>query len=473
MHGLLLVLLLGAPPLVWQFPGPRGAELRVALIAARGDAPEHRMNDDELRALLEAAPAPDGLGCLADARPCADPRVEMLQLLGAAGVIVATSEAIDGGFAVTLTRSPPTEGPWTGTGATLEAAAEDAFGQLRGHGTLQLTTAPPEAAVFIDDRRVGDGSGAYPVGPGSHRLRVEAPGSRPVEQTFEIVLGKPTTLKVTLPDAYGELALLIAPDDARVLLDGAPVADTSKPIELPPGAHRLRVEAVGHDPYDDEITIKSRVRLDLTIGLQRSEEAWKTALRTPDPDTLAHPYYVRASVRLGSVLSGDVDTQTGRGDARLDLESQDAALGTGGLDVGVGWRSRYLTVEALSLGFDSGGGAVDATVDGAAGRARDPFRLHLRPGWVGGRYPAWRLEPYVHGGLVFTRETLDARSATGAYTELTHWMVLLGLELGVRYSLTPEFFVHVGGQFDFLPGERATAVLLLGGGYALELPSWL
>ncbi|MCA9560137.1 MAG: hypothetical protein KC583_16430, partial [Myxococcales bacterium] len=105
MHGLLLVLLLGAPPLVWQFPGPRGAELQAALIAARGDANEHRMNEDELRALLDAAPAPDALGCLADARPCADPRVEVLQLMGAAGVIVATSEAIDGGFAVTLTRA--------------------------------------------------------------------------------------------------------------------------------------------------------------------------------------------------------------------------------------------------------------------------------------------------------------------------------------------------------------------------------
>lgn len=476
VNTLLLIGLLASPPLVWHFPGSRADDLRGALVTARGDAPDHLMTSDELRAFVAAAPVPTELGCLADLRACADPAIEALGLLGAAGRVTAT--VVGGGtdFTVTLLRIAAAGGEpqaYEGRGTTLADAAREAFGQLRGNGTLELTVDPADAAIFLDDRLLGQGSGAYPGPPGAHRLRIEADGKRPIEQGVEITIGRTTTVSVDLPDAYGQLVLLLSPPGARVLVDQTPITDPSQTLELPPGAHRLCVEADGHDPYEADLVIKPRVQLDLTIGLQRSEPAWQAALRSPHADTTAHPFYLRADFRSGAILSGDVDTQTGRGDSRLDVQSQDASLGVAGLTIGAGWRSALLVVEALSLSFEGGPSAVDATVDGTPGRLRDPGRFTIRPGWVGARYDAWRLEPYAQGGVELTRESFDAKRGPGAYTSLTHWSVLLGLEFGVRYALTPDVFVGLAAQFDFLPGQRTQASLLIGGGYALELPEWL
>ena len=79
------------------------------------------------------------------------------------------------------------------TGAARSARA--AGSAIDGKGRLQLT-APPEAEVFLDGRRVGRGSMRLDVAPGAHRIEVKVGKSR-VSERFEVSPNETWTYEVT------------------------------------------------------------------------------------------------------------------------------------------------------------------------------------------------------------------------------------------------------------------------------------
>lgn len=482
---LILICLLQTPPTVyWRFPDAHGLELRAAVTAARGDQlAGHLITEEEIDAWLATRRLPADLGCLADSATCPNPRRGVLAALGATAEVEATGAPTDTGFRVTLRRVPVigTEmAEFTGHGDTLEAAAADAVGRIRGYGTVEVAVAAEGARVFVDDQPAGLGPGSFLVAPGSHRVRVEAPGRRPVEQPVQVEVGQTRTLAFDLPEAYGELTLTVAPPEAQVFLDGQLLEKPEELREVPPGVHRLRITAEGYEPLEQELTIKSATRLDLTIGLQKAEAEWIKALRTPHEDPLAHPWYVRARLRVGGVGAGTVDASTGRGATAIEVDRQKEAVVIGGLEIGAGWRGRYLVVDALTLALEGGGGApARFERDDLEGDIEDLLRVTLRPAWVGVRYPAWRLEPYFMGGLAVVFESLDVKTriagtdTEGDAAEIDHALLLLGLELGVRYFFTPEWYAVTGFTVELWPGARTSGALVLGGGYTFDLPEWL
>ena len=62
-----------------------------------------------------------------------------------------------------------------------------------------------------------------------------------------------TTRPAVPPGTPGRLTLRNVPRGARITVNGQPVAGTS--LELPPGTHRVAVQATGGQPYEQQVTI--------------------------------------------------------------------------------------------------------------------------------------------------------------------------------------------------------------------------
>jgi hypothetical protein len=483
VNALLLAVLLAAPPVapggltLWRFPGPDGADLRAAVVAARTPGlAQHVLSDEEVEAALSQAEAPAHFGCLADKTTCPNPALGAIALLGVTTLIDATSAFTDGGTRVRLrvhTLGKSGARDVQASGADVAAAAVAVLRAFEGEGTLRVEVEPETARLFLDDQPLGTGPGIYPVGPGEHQLRAELNGRRGLQQPVTVRAGEETAVTLALPIAYGQLAVRATPPTAQVLIDGKPLATPAEANELAPGEYALRVQAEGFDPHEQTLTIKPATRLDLNVGLAESAIDWKKRLRSPDPDTLAHPYYVSFRLRLGSLRDGEVDATRGRGDTAVEVRTQDASVGLYGAGLAVGWRSEFLTLEALSLSYVGSGDSVDATVQTGVLPVSGFSRWELRPGWVGLRYPMWRFDPYAEAGLMFAFESFEVENQAGEALAVENTDFLLGVRFGARYWLTDEWAAGLGGEIDFWAGTRTVATFLLSGSYALEMPEWL
>ena len=482
MNALLLALLLAAPAppdglTLWRFPGPGGAELRAAMVAARTPGlARHALTDEEVDAAIDAASAPADFGCLSDKTTCADPALGTIALLGVTTLIDATSALSEAGTKVRLrvhtlgkagTRDVRVVGP------DVASAAVAALRAFEGEGTIRVEVEPETARLFLDDEPLGTGPGVYPAGPGDHQLRAELHGRRGLQQPVSVRAGEETAVRLELPVAFGQLAVQATPPTAQVLVDGKLMATPTEATDLAPGEYTLVVQAEGFDTHQQTLTIKPATRLNLNVGLAESAIDWKKRLRSPDPDALAHPYYVGFRLRLGSLRDGEVGASRGRGDTAIEVRSQDASVGLYGAGFAVGWRSDLLTLEALSLSYVGSGDSVDGTVQTGVLPVSGFTRWELRPGWVGARYPMWRFDPYVEAGLMFAFESFEVESQAGEALSVENTDFLLGVRFGARYWLTDEWAAGLGGEIDFWSGTRTVATFLLSGSYALEMPEWL
>lgn len=478
------VVLLGGPAVepsaaIWRFPDRYGPELREALVAQRGTGlPGHLVTDEELGAFLaQARPDTAMLDCFVDRGVCADDRRAALMALGLTSRIDATASRTDAGaYQVVFTQVSAGDAPpqtFTGEGVDLGQATDVALKALQGQGTVEVAVTPGDARLLLDGKPWGTGAGTYPATPGRHTLRAEAPGRRAVEMPVTVARGRRTPVVVELPVAYGKLALTVKTPNATVLLDGQPY-DPSQPRELAPGKHVLEVSAPGYTSHRLPLDIKAATQHDIKLGLVPEGTDWATEFARPHQSTLRHTYLLRGAVRMSTLMGGSVSYNRGSGAERVALDDIEQGMSMTGVDVGVTWRSRYLICDALTLSV-VGGGESPAKFEDGKGTVEGGMRVALRPAWFGLRYPMWRLEPYVVAGPILAFDSFDAKAPSGVTERFDDTSFLLGMQLGTRMHLTPEWFVHTAVDTSFWFNERPSLAFLVGAGWALDfdLPEWL
>lgn len=155
--------------------------------------------------------------------------------------------------------------------------------------------------VLIDGQLVGRGPlpASLALAPGNHTIEARRTGYRAARQTIE--LGPGTTGEVSLdpeedPGADGGfLALKNAPPEAQVFVDDRP-RPAGRPVALPPGPHRLRVEAGGFRPFERVFDVPPGGSVALLVDPEPTPEA-----------IAAHADRVRSGRRLGwGVVAGGV-----------------------------------------------------------------------------------------------------------------------------------------------------------------------
>jgi len=136
-------------------------------------------------------------------------------------------------------------------------------------GSLSLQLTPPDAAVRIDGLLVDAGSVPLSVACGPHSVSVSKPGHLPLLINVDVEAGQRLDLPLTLvAQGQGALIVDVTPDDASVLLDGAPVGQGDVAgLVLPAGPHTVRAEAPGYTPEERQFVLENDASLTLVLPL--------------------------------------------------------------------------------------------------------------------------------------------------------------------------------------------------------------
>jgi hypothetical protein len=163
-------------------------------------------------------------------------------------------------------------------------------------GFLNVTSAPPGASVFVDDKASG-AVGATPWGnvlpPGKHHLWIEKPGYQPVEREVELAVGDKKALELSLERLpYGELVVKANVPGAKVYLDGRLLGAAPIEEQVPAGRHAMRVVAEDMKDYNDVVDIE---RGQVTKALVRL-----------NPTPSRTPAWVSGGLAFGVLVAGGV-----------------------------------------------------------------------------------------------------------------------------------------------------------------------
>ncbi len=143
-------------------------------------------------------------------------------------------------------------------------------------------------------------------------------------------------------EIVGEVALVLYPEAARVVVDGREIETTLEAIALAEGTHTLSVQMLGHTGHQRQIEIAAGETLTVDVTLERSSAI--VTVRTDAPG---------ASVTVdgravGETVSADPDDPAAAGGATLSFDGLDA--GTHNIEItreGYRPHSGQITVEDL------------------------------------------------------------------------------------------------------------------------------
>src|SRR5258705_1408560 len=165
--------------------------------------------------------------------------------------------------------------------AQARARVEAALEKIKPHvAVIRIVTDPPGATIFIDRKDLGPrGSSPRTLGltPGRYKIIAELANYEPAESgEIEAPLAGETvvTLKLT-PKIEGLTGNLVVNADERgalIEVDGRPRAFTPAIVNLPAGAHAVRISMKGFRAIDQSTVVRPNDETRLEGILTRTEE---------------------------------------------------------------------------------------------------------------------------------------------------------------------------------------------------------
>ena len=159
--------------------------------------------------------------------------------------------------------------------------------RLQTDQTITITSTPPGATIFIDDKATGV-KGATPytgtLPPGQHKVWIELEGHESVSQTIDVQQGAPFSLNLQLRKFANQGWLFVDASiiDAQVYIDGKNVGLTpfEAPLPAEAGVHQVVVQRDGYSRFSTQVTVaKGRLsRVDAYVSQTETANTWRTSL---------------------------------------------------------------------------------------------------------------------------------------------------------------------------------------------------
>ena len=141
--------------------------------------------------------------------------------------------------------------------------------------SVEMTGAPAEAAVFLDDVRVGTvnsgGNFAKDVNPGSHVLTVRKAGLEEFKQAHEFRAGEPFHLAVQMHSVAALVVLHVSPANAKITLrkdTGIFTPKNGQTESMPPGTYILTATADDYQQRSESVQVEAGRPLNIDWALQ-------------------------------------------------------------------------------------------------------------------------------------------------------------------------------------------------------------
>ena len=177
--------------------------------------------------------------------------------------------------------------------------------------TLFLVSSPSRANAVVNGKFLGLTPLEVPLTPGeATRVRLFKQGHKPAARSVTAQSGEEKRLSVTLEPELVPVAVRVEPSDAKIFVDGAPVGEGSRTLQLSTSKHQVEVRKQGYVDYKTTLTPHLGVDHELIVRLktvkQAKLEALKPTVTTPGGQTLKLFY-------PGAVTMGASRREPGRG----------------------------------------------------------------------------------------------------------------------------------------------------------------
>jgi len=140
-------------------------------------------------------------------------------------------------------------------------------------GKLVLRSEPSGASVTVDDVYRGQTPLELFLAPGpSHQVELSTTGHEPVTQDVVVRPGRKTELVLTLPPRQGEVRVVAQPADAQLYVDGEPVGEANRTLQLVAVPHRIEIRREGYEPHVATVTPRPGFPQELRVELKTAEQ---------------------------------------------------------------------------------------------------------------------------------------------------------------------------------------------------------
>ena len=142
---------------------------------------------------------------------------------------------------------------------------------VSNQGTLNITSVPVEAQVFVDDTPVGKTPLKLQRPEGRYLLRLERAGCTPEERSVTFYKGRTDSVRIILASKPGGVKVTSIPAGAEVLINGAKQGVTPCTVQnLQPGRYTVLVRRDGYDPVEKTVQIAAAAVDKLHVDLSSS-----------------------------------------------------------------------------------------------------------------------------------------------------------------------------------------------------------
>ncbi len=143
---------------------------------------------------------------------------------------------------------------------------------------ITIESIPPGAIVYIDGAVQGQTAPGFKVriSKGTHRIRLELEGHKPIEQTIAISTAQRLAFNLEKAPARLDVKFTATNDNARgadIYVDGTPAGTVPQQIDVPAGRHMIEIKKPGHKIYSETAEVKAGDNRPIWVQLQAESRA--------------------------------------------------------------------------------------------------------------------------------------------------------------------------------------------------------
>lgn len=219
---------------------------------------DHVIGRSELVIALKGKKA-DDLPCFLGETRCADPIDPFVAKLGFDRVVLIQGGQDETGFKFKVVSYEPA------TGKTNAASASDANldNALLGAvakvvpvtAALDVTSNPPGATVYVDDRKVGVTPVAAQVLPGERVVRIDLKLHQGIEETVVVPMRGSVKLERNLEKVAARIIITAQPAGTSISLDGQVLGKDRVDRGVQPGTHTIGLSAENYKSFEQTVQV--------------------------------------------------------------------------------------------------------------------------------------------------------------------------------------------------------------------------
>jgi hypothetical protein len=247
-------------------------EQAIDKLTTPANRPDTIIGHKELAAALAGKKAGE-LPCFNGETRCADPIDPFVASLGFDRVVLVQGGQDETGFKFKVVSYEPASGkvsPATASDANLGNALIGAIAKVVPvTSTIDVTSTPPGATVYVDDKKVGvTPLNAAQVLPGERVVRIDLKLHQPIEETVVVPMRGIAKLDKTLQKVAARIVITAQPAGATISVDGNVLGKDKVDRGIEPGTHTIRITAQDYKSFEQSVQVKADEQFVLDKSLE-------------------------------------------------------------------------------------------------------------------------------------------------------------------------------------------------------------